>query len=56
MRKRVAVMEVSRVRKLPAPDEPKTVWLPAPPKAIPIPPPFPACSNTTKMRNKQTVM
>ena len=49
-----AVIEVKRVRKLPAPEEPNTVWLPPPPKAIPMPPPLPACSNTTKIKNTHT--
>jgi len=52
--KTAAVIEVSRVRKLPAPEEPNTVWLPAPPKAIPMPPPLPACSRTTRIRNTHT--
>ena len=55
-KKRAAVIDVSRVRKFPAPDEPKTVWLPAPPNAMPMPPPLPACNSTTRMRNKQTTM
>ena len=53
--KTTAVMAVSRVRKLPAPEDPNTVWLPAPPKAMPMPPPLPAWSSTTRIRNTQTM-
>jgi hypothetical protein len=52
--KMTAVIDVRRVRKLPAPDDPNTVWLPPPPNAMPMPPPFPACSSTTRIRNRQT--
>ena len=30
------MIDVKRVRKFPAPDDPNTVWLPAPPNAIRI--------------------
>jgi hypothetical protein len=55
-RKTKAVIDVSRVRKFPAPDEPNTVWLPPPPppNAIPMPPPLPACRRTTRIKNRQT--
>ena len=49
-----AVIEVKRVRKLPAPEEPNTVWLP-PPRKDPHAAAFPACSDTTKIKNTHTI-
>ena len=43
-------------RTVAAPRGPKAVWLPMPPKAAAMSPLLPLCSNTTMMRNKQTVM
>ena len=42
-------------RKVPAPLEPKTVWL-DPPKAAPIFAPLPACSKTIKIKVIQATM
>jgi hypothetical protein len=48
----MATVAVNFPKKVPAPEEPKTVWL-EPPKAAPILAPLPACSSTTKIRTKQ---
>src|SRR5262245_34401555 len=49
-----AVPAVSRVRKFPAPEPPNTVCAPELPNARPMPPPLPAWSSTTRMRNTHT--
>jgi hypothetical protein len=48
--KAIAVPVVSFVIRLPAPLEPKSVWLP-PPKTAPMSAPLPVCSRTTTARN-----
>ena len=50
--KAIAVPAVSLVKKLPAPLEPKSVWLP-PPKTAPMSAPLPVWSSTTTIRKKQ---
>ena len=50
--KTTAVAVVSRVKKVPAPELPKTVEL-EPPKTAPMSAPFPVCSNTTRIRKMQ---
>src|SRR5262249_1718394 len=49
-----AVHVVRRVSRLPAPLEPKIVWL-EPPKTAPMSAPFPVCSRTTTIRKKQAI-
>jgi hypothetical protein len=48
----IATAAVIFPKKVPAPVEPKTVWL-EPPKAAPILAPLPACRRTTKIMIKQ---
>src|SRR5215813_10556208 len=47
---------VALERAVAAPRGPNAVWLPIPPKAAAMSPLFPLCSNTTMIRNKQTIM
>src|SRR5688572_21176983 len=47
----IAVPVVSFVSRLPAPPDPKSVWLP-PPKTAPMSAPFPVCSSTTTIRKR----
>jgi hypothetical protein len=49
----IATAAVIFPKKVPAPVEPKTVWL-EPPNAAPILAPFPACNSTTKISTRQT--
>src|SRR5438105_10772390 len=49
----VAATAVSLLRKVPAPREPKTVWL-EPPKAAPISAPLPDCNRMTPTMIKAT--
>ena len=49
----VAATAVILLRKVPAPRDPKTVWL-EPPKAAPISAPFPDCSRMTPTMMKAT--
>jgi hypothetical protein len=51
----IAIMEVSRVKKFPAPLLPKMVEL-EPPKTAPISAPLPVWSRTTKINPRQTIM
>src|SRR6202521_4241053 len=46
---------VARERTEAAPRGPNAVWLPCPPKAAARSPLFPLCSNTTAIRNRQTI-
>ncbi len=46
---------VARERAEAAPRGPKAVWLPCPPNAAAKSPLFPLCSNTTAIRNRQTI-
>jgi hypothetical protein len=48
----IATVAVNFPKKVPAPEEPKTVWL-EPPNAAPILAPLPACNSTTKIKTKQ---
>jgi hypothetical protein len=47
-----ATVAVNFPKKVPAPEEPKTVWL-EPPNVAPILAPLPACNSTTKIKTKQ---
>src|SRR5947209_5712188 len=51
----VAATAVILLRKVPAPREPKTVWL-EPPKAAPISAPLPDCSRMTPTMTKATMI
>src|SRR5881396_4013358 len=51
----VAATAVSLLRKVPAPREPKTVWL-EPPNAAPISAPLPDCSRMTPTMTKATMI
>jgi hypothetical protein len=50
----VAKPAVSRVRKLPAPDEPNTVLL-LPPNTAPMSAPRPCCNKTTPINRKHVI-
>ena len=52
---RIAAMVVARERAVAAPRGPKAVWLPMPPKAPARSAALPLCSNTTRIKNKQTI-
>jgi hypothetical protein len=51
--KTIAIPAVSFPKKVPAPEEPKTVWL-DPPNAAPIFAPLPAWRRTIRIKTKQT--
>ena len=53
--KMIADQVVARERTEAAPRGPNAVWLPCPPKAAARSPLFPLCSNTTAIRNRQTI-
>jgi hypothetical protein len=53
--KMIADQVVARERTEAAPRGPNAVWLPCPPKAAAKSPLFPLCSNTTAIRNRQTI-
>jgi len=53
--KMIADQVVARERTEAAPRGPNAVWLPCPPKAAAKSPLLPLCSNTTAIRNKQTI-
>lgn len=50
--KSIATPAVIFPKKVPAPDEPKTVWL-EPPKAAPMSAPLPACRSTIRIKTRQ---
>ncbi len=47
---------VARLNTVAAPRGPNAVWLPIPPKAAAMSALLPLCSNTTMIKNKQTMM
>jgi len=51
-----AAQVVAFVKTVAAPRGPNAVWLPIPPKAAAISALLPLCSNTTMMRNRQTMI
>jgi hypothetical protein len=53
--KMIADQVVALERAVAAPRGPNAVWLPIPPKAAAMSPLLPLCSNTTIIKNKQTI-
>jgi len=53
--KMIADQVVALERTVAAPRGPNAVWLPIPPKAAAMSPLLPLCSNTTIIKNKQTI-
>jgi hypothetical protein len=51
----IADQVVALERAVAAPLGPNAVWLPIPPKAAAMSPLLPLCSNTTIIKNKQTI-
>ena len=54
--KMIADQVVALDKAVAAPRGPNAVWLPMPPKAAVMSPLLPLCSNTTMIRNKQTII